>query len=163
MAQAFIGLGSNLGDGCRNLLRAWEYLHKRAGTGLALSSPFLTEPVNMDSDNLFTNAVGMLETELSPRELLFEMLAIEQEMGRDRLKGKDRTVDLDLLYYDDKIMNADFLVLPHPEIVNRLFVLAPLGQIAPDHVHPVLQMTTSQMLERQRNGSAVKCISWEQK
>lgn len=163
MAQAFIGLGSNLGDGRSNLLQAWKLLQQMAGTGLALSSPFLTEPVGMESANLFTNAVGILQTSLSPRELLRIMLAVEAEMGRDRQKGKDRIVDLDLLYYDDKIMKENFLILPHPEIENRLFVLAPLNEIAPDYVHPVLQQTTGQLLLKQQYNSSVERICWEQK
>lgn len=163
MARAFIGLGSNLGDGRQNLLLAWRKLQEEAGVALALSPPFLTEPVGMKSDFLFTNAVGILETELTPDVLLEKMLAVEALLGRDRQKGKDRTVDLDLLYYDDVVMKKHALSLPHPEIENRLFVLAPLANVAPDHIHPVLGQTTREMLEKRADTTACRQIVWEGK
>ena len=161
MARACIGLGSNLGNGRKNLLRAWEMLVQEAGHAVALSSPFLTEPVGMESDYLFTNAVGLLDTALTPAELLDTMLAVEAGMGRDRQKGKDRTVDLDLLFFDDLVLETERLVLPHPEIGSRLFVLAPLAEVAPELVHPVLKETATQMLGKLNERRTVQRISWE--
>ena len=95
--RAFIGLGSNLGPGQQHIKMAWIKLGQLKDTlALALSSPYLTDPMGMESEQLFTNAVGVLETRLSPRQLLGEMLAIELAMGRDREQGKDRQVDLDI-------------------------------------------------------------------
>ncbi|MBU4263060.1 MAG: 2-amino-4-hydroxy-6-hydroxymethyldihydropteridine diphosphokinase [Proteobacteria bacterium] len=161
MAHAFIGLGSNLGDGQRNLLAAWQRLQEEAGRAVALSPPFLTEPVGMESDQLFTNAVGLLETGLAPQDLLEKMMGIEAELGRDRQKGRDRTVDLDLLYYDDLVSKTSSLTLPHPEIANRRFVLAPLAAVAPLHVHPVLRLTSLDMLQRLVRQTGVTQIFWE--
>jgi len=161
VAQAFIGLGSNLGDGRRNLLVAWQRLQEEAGRAVALSPPFLTEPVGMESEHLFTNAVGLLETRLDPQVLLDKMMGVEAELGRDRQKGKDRTVDLDLLYYDDLVMRTPSLILPHPSIATRLFVLAPLAAVAPLHVHPILRLTSLEMLNNLARQSGVEQISWE--
>jgi len=160
MAHAFIGMGSNLGDGRDNLSLAWEKLTIAAVRSVGLSSTYLTEPVAMESDYLFTNAVGILETGLDPKTLLATMLDLEKQMGRDRKKGKDRTVDLDLLFYDDLVMNTTSLILPHPEIANRLFVLAPLAELAPEYTHPLLQKTAGQMLQNFAGERGVTQMSW---
>lgn len=153
MTEAFVGLGSNLGDGQRNLLAAWTRLGETAGVTLAeLSSPYRTEPVGMDSPHWFTNAVGRLRTGLAPQELLAIMLKIETDMGRVRDRAAtqpvDRPVDLDLLYYGDLVSDDPGLILPHPEIENRLFVLAPLVELAPEFRHPVLGLSSVAMLAR---------------
>ncbi len=146
MALVFIGLGSNLGNGQKNLQLAWQRLGQIKGvTILSLSSPYKTEPVGITTDSWFTNAVGALETSLAPHELLTAMLGIEKTMGRDRAAGHDRSVDLDILYYDDQIIADGDLEVPHPRLSNRLFVLAPLVEIAPDHRHPVLGLSSRQM------------------
>jgi 2-amino-4-hydroxy-6-hydroxymethyldihydropteridine diphosphokinase len=156
MSLAFIGLGSNLGDGPRNLQKAWQLLGDYQGiTTLVISSPYLTRPVNKKSweakgkklsDRLFTNAVGVLETALPAQRLLEIVLKLELAMGRDRNKTVDRPVDLDILYYDDLVFSEAELEIPHPEIKHRPFVLIPLAEIAPDHSHPVSGLTTIQMV-----------------
>jgi len=141
--QAFIGLGSNLGDGQANLIAAWQQLGQMAGITLnRLSSPYRTAPVGMDTEHWFTNAVGEICTSLPPLELLTAMLAIEAALGRDRALTKDRPVDLDLLYYGDLMIQSQVLIVPHPQIAHRLFVLAPLAEIAPEYVHPILGRTS---------------------
>jgi 2-amino-4-hydroxy-6-hydroxymethyldihydropteridine diphosphokinase len=162
VARAVIGLGSNLGCGRENLLAAWQRLQERAGRAAGLSSPYLTEPVGMASAQLFTNAVGILETELDPPALLAAMLAVEAELGRDRRQGLDRTVDLDLLFYDDLVLSGPGLTLPHPAIAARRFVLAPLAQVAPALLHPLLRRTARQMLQDLPEGNGrVTRITWE--
>ncbi len=161
MALVFIGLGSNLGNGRQNLQQAWQLLGQTKGlTLLSLSSPYKTEPVGISTDNWFTNAVGALETTLPPRELLAVMLNIERAMGRNRAAGHDRSVDLDILYYDDQIIQDADLEVPHPGVSGRLFVLAPLMDIAPDHLHPVLGLTTRQMLMALQTTDHVEKIRW---
>jgi 2-amino-4-hydroxy-6-hydroxymethyldihydropteridine diphosphokinase len=162
MGLAFIGLGSNLGNGRQNLLKAWQQLKKsNRVTLLTLSSPYLTEPVGMETNYWFTNGVGVLETKLSPLELLDLLLQTEKEMGRERASGLDRIIDLDLLYYDDLVISSPELTLPHPEIANRMFVLAPMNEVAPDHLHPVLQKTTRHMLKQLPKGEMVKKEVWQ--
>lgn len=165
MALAFIGLGSNLGDGRTNLKEAWQRLGKIMGiTVLGLSSPYETAPVGMESKQWFTNAVGAIDTKHSPQELLATLLDIERAMGRDRSKGEDRTVDLDLLLYDDIVLLTEELVIPHPELKQRLFVLAPLEELAPDHLHPQAELTIRQLRRNLTDGEQqIRKGSWQEK
>jgi len=136
-ARVFIGMGSNLGNSPEILLSAWELLDKDRNIHcVALSSPYLTAPVDMYSQHWFTNAVGEIRTSLGPEELLVKLLEVEFALGRVRdseaFGYQDRTIDLDLLYYGDQQWDEPELVLPHPHIPDRLFVLMPLEEIAPD-------------------------------
>lgn len=150
MVTAYIGLGSNLGNCRLNLLQAWDRLGEVGGVRLlALSSPYRTAPVGMASENWFINAVGSLETTLQAGELLAEMFAVEAALGRRRtMQGQpeDRTVDLDLLYWGNRVCHEPGVILPHPEIANRLFVLLPLAEIGPEQRHPVFNKTSLEML-----------------
>ena len=153
MAEVVIALGSNIGDTQMNVHKAWELLGQEQDVTLqGLSSPYSTEPVGMDSGNWFTNGVGFAYTNLTPERLLGVLQRIETALGRTRSlhteKWVDRIVDLDLLFYDDLISTSPELVVPHPGIQNRLFVLAPLAELLPDRKHPVLGLTASQMLAR---------------
>lgn len=159
--QAFIGLGSNLGDGQDNLLAAWQRLGKVAGISLMrLSSPYRTAPVGLDTDHWFTNAVGEIATTLPPPELLAAMLAIETKLGRDRTQTQDRPVDLDLLYYGDVMLNSPTLTVPHPRIAERLFVLAPLAELAPGHLHPLLGRTSLELCRQLGDQAGVEQQEW---
>jgi len=161
MALVFIGLGSNVGDGRTNLREAWRRLGRLTGvTALTLSHPYRSAPVGMASAQWFTNAVGVCESKLPPRDLLALLLQTEQAMGRDRALGKDRVIDLDILYYDDLVLTDPDLAIPHPELANRLFVLAPLAELAPDHRHPVSQATSLELRQR-LSGQAVERTPWE--
>lgn len=165
MALAFIGLGSNLGDGRANLKEAWQRLGKQQGiTPLALSSPYETAPVGMESAQWFTNAAGAIDTSLRPEDLLATLLDIERSLGRDRSKGSDRTVDLDLLLYDDLVQTTEQLTVPHPEIEHRLFVLAPLEELAPDHLHPLVQRTIRQLRRQISDGEQqIRKGQWQER
>lgn len=162
MALVYIGLGSNEGDRCRNLQNAWKKMAE-AGCGvlLSLSSPYKSEPVGVETENWFVNAVGVVETRLAPEAFLDKMLAIEKELGRDRSKGIDRCIDLDMLYYDDLVLMTPQLVLPHPEIQDRLFVLLPLAELAPDHIHPISGKSTSVMRKGLVADKIVQKITWD--
>lgn len=160
MVIAYIGLGSNLGNCRENLLTAWARLGENKGIELlTLSSPYSSEPVGMKSANWFINAVGSLKTSLQPEELLTIMLAIETGLGRKRGLAdlpEDRTVDLDLLYWDNMVCNEPKVILPHPEIAGRLFVLLPLVEIGPEVIHPVHQKTSVEMLQELMKKQAIK-------
>lgn len=113
---------------------------------LKRSSWYETSPVGMADPEWFLNGVFLLETEWNPRQLLERVGRIEQELGRQRAgKWGPRTIDLDILLYDDQIIREPDLAIPHPELENRRFVLEPLAEIAPDLVHPVLKKTVTEM------------------
>ena len=136
---AYIALGSNLGDKEANLRKALELLEKRGVEVVRTSSFICTEPYGVTDQPQFLNAVGEVRTSLEPLALLHTLLEIEQEMGRVRLRHwGERNIDLDLLLYEDVVMDTPELKLPHPDMQNRDFVLLPLVEIAPELVHPTL-------------------------
>lgn len=151
---AAIGLGANLpspaGPPEQTLLAAMDDLGA-AGKVQARSSLYRTEPVGFADQPAFVNAAATLETELEPEELLDFLLGIERRYGRDRSTGlpdRARSLDLDLLLFDDRIVNSPKLTLPHPALARRRFVLAPLAEIAPDLRPPALGGTVKELLEQ---------------
>ena len=143
---AYIALGSNLGDKEANLRRALELLIER-GVEIVKTSTFIsTEPYGVTDQPTFLNGVCEVRTSLEPLALLHILLAIEQEMGRVRLRHwGERNIDLDLLLYEDVVMDTPELKLPHPDMQNRDFVLLPLAEIAPELVHPILQKSIEEL------------------
>lgn len=134
MATAYIGLGSNLGDREATLRGALARLNAWRGIRVLAVSRFReTEPVGFTDQPRFVNAVAAVETELEPRPLLEAMLAIEQAMGRTREGPRfgPRTIDLDLLVYEDRIVDEPGLRVPHPRLHERAFVLEPLAELQP--------------------------------
>lgn len=148
---AFIALGSNLGDRRSYLDRAIVALAGLPGTMLARASRYHeTAPVGGPAgQGAYLNAVVEVDTTLTPEELLNHQLRIEQSLGRVRLeRDGPRTIDLDLLLYGNETRNTPELILPHPRLQERTFVLAPLAEIAPLTVHPTLQTTLRELLDR---------------
>ena len=149
MAIVYLGLGSNLGNKRKHLLTALSMLAERGGDILSLSGFHETVPFGFQSAHTFLNAAIRMETSLSPYELLALTQQIEWEMGRTS-KSKDfqyadRVIDIDILMYDDLILETPDLVLPHPLMHERLFVLQSLVEIAPDLGHPVLGKTIAEL------------------
>ncbi|MCD8261936.1 MAG: 2-amino-4-hydroxy-6-hydroxymethyldihydropteridine diphosphokinase [Bacteroides sp.] len=150
MAKIFLGLGTNLGEKEKNLWLAIHYIEKRIGKILSRSAFYVTPPWGFVSDNEFLNGVIEVDASLSPEELLRTTQEIEIGMGRVSRSADgnytDRSIDIDLLLYDDLILEADSLTLPHPYLHKRLFVLEPLAEIAPDYLHPVLKKSMATLL-----------------
>lgn len=147
---AYIALGANLGAREQNLNAALEKLTASAGIELAkVASFFANAAVGGPADSPpFLNTTAQIATTLPAHELLALLLQFEQELGRVRTqRWGPRTIDLDLLFYGDQIINTPGLIVPHPLMHERLFVLQPLAQIAPDLVHPLLKKTIRQLLQ----------------
>ena len=139
MSRAYVALGSNLGDREENLRTALKHLQENGVEVIKTSTFIETEPYGVTDQPGFVNAVCQVETELAPLELLRLLLKIEQEMGRVRLRRwGERNIDLDLLLYEDAVLESEELTLPHPDMQNRDFVLIPLAEIAGEVVHPVI-------------------------
>ncbi len=138
MRNAYIGLGSNLGDRLDNLKQAVILLLEDKSNKLySCSGVYETDPVGGPEQDRFLNSCILVKTSLSPTVLLNKMLAVETELKRIRKeRWGPRTIDLDLLVYDNITMNTPFLQLPHPRLTERDFVLVPLADIAPDLVIP---------------------------
>ena len=154
MAKAFLSLGTNRGDKRSNMKTVAALLNEKAGTILVFSTLLETEPWGFTSENRFLNAAALLETRLTPFELLAITQQIEKEMGREEKSVgvyKDRIIDIDILFYDDLILQTPTLTLPHPMLHLREFVLQPLAEIAPHFQHPVLLKTVSDLLNTIKN------------
>ena len=144
---AYLSLGSNLGDREGNLREAIARLGE-LGSVSRVSALYETEPVEVAGQQpLFLNCAAAVETELTPLEFLKRMLAIEQAMGRKRTQPKGpRTIDMDIIFFGDELLDTKELSVPHPAMQHRRFVLAPLAEIAPETMHPVLHRTARELL-----------------
>lgn len=146
-------MGSNIGNGKRTLQDAWTFLGDLDGIELLqISSPYLSAPVDMVSQHWFTNAVGIVSTSLTPLDLLHRLLEVEAVFGRTRAETgfgyQDRSLDLDLLYFQEVVMDSPELILPHPHVGKRLFVLEPLSEVAFEFTAPVTGLGVAEMIER---------------
>lgn len=136
MPIVYLGLGSNLGDREGNIKRALELLSQKVKIE-KLSSLYETEPMGYLSQPLFLNAVCQALTELSPEELLEFVKEIERRIGREpSFPNAPRPIDIDILFYEGEIINLPHLIIPHPRLKERAFVLVPLAEISPHFIHP---------------------------
>jgi 2-amino-4-hydroxy-6-hydroxymethyldihydropteridine diphosphokinase len=162
MHQLFLGTGGNLGNKQANFDKVYTYIQNELGTILKCSQIYETAPWGFESDDLFWNQVLLVETKFSSFEVLEQIAKIEAFFGRKRTGERytSREMDIDILYFDDLILETENLIVPHPQIAHRLFVLVPLAEIAPDFVHPVLNLTSVEMLSVCKDNSEVKKVKF---
>ncbi len=155
---AYIGLGSNIGDRAGNLLLAVRGLLEASFTVFKLSAVYETEPVGVENHAPYLNMAAEIRvTGISPSQMMARMLRIEYLLGRrDKNLKKPRTVDLDLLLFGNIESETEFLILPHPRLHKRRFVLTPLAEIAPHLIHPVMSKSIQELLENVEDHSEVK-------
>lgn len=148
MGISYIALGSNMGDREKNLKEALKYIAELPETKISKSSAiYETEPVGEPKQRPFYNAVVKMETSLDPERLLQKLQEVEKSFGRvHKQKWGPRTLDLDILLYDQQIIATDKLTIPHPLMAERAFVLEPLAEIDPEAYHPVLEKTAAELL-----------------
>jgi len=145
MSVVFLGLGSNLGDKEGYIKQALHLLSQRC-TIKKISHLYLTEPVGNTNQDWFLNGAVEIETDMEPKRLLTFLKTIERTLGRVKtVKNGPRTIDLDILFYEDRVVKTKNLVIPHPSLQDRLFVLQPLMDLAPSFVHPVFNKSIQEL------------------
>ena len=149
----YLSIGSNIGDREANLTFALEEIEKlRECNVVNVSGFFNTTPYGLTNQDDFLNACVEIDTVLPPDELLTILQVIELKAGRERhVKWGPRTLDIDIIFYDEKILSTDTLVIPHCDMHNRGFVLIPMREIAPNKIHPIFKKTMSQLCEDLKN------------
>ena len=157
--RVFIGIGSNLGDRKAHYYRALERVAELPKTRIVKeSSLYESEPLG-DAQTWYVNGVIEIETEFTPGQLLRRLKGIEQAMGRKKKaqtkRWTSRTIDLDILFFDNQVVNTHSLKIPHPELHNRRFVLLPLSELAPNLTHPRFGVTISKLLVALKNDKKV--------
>ena len=160
MYAAYIGFGSNIGDRLAYIQNAIDILSKTEGIILKeISSIYTTDPVGYEEQPQFLNGVAVIQTSLSPLSLLHTLKDIETAIGRKhRIRWGPREIDLDILIYEDVCVQTEKLVIPHPEMHLRGFVLVPLAEIAPDLMHPVFQVSIQTLRSRLKDGKFVRIV-----
>ncbi|MDX1942411.1 MAG: 2-amino-4-hydroxy-6-hydroxymethyldihydropteridine diphosphokinase [Saprospiraceae bacterium] len=158
--RLFLGLGSNLGDRKQNLQRATEQVETHIGEILKASSIYETQAWGIENQPDFLNQVLEINTQFEPEKILEIVLIIEQNMGRERqIKWGERLIDIDILFYENWVLRTEKLMIPHPFLQDRNFVLAPLVEIAPDFVHPVLQRSIRDLFLDSKDHLVVKILT----
>ena len=155
----YLSLGSNLGDRATQIEQALARLAEEGVRIVKRSSFYETEPVEFLAQGWFLNIAVEAETELTARQLLRVIRQIERELGRKRtVRAGPRTIDIDILLFDAKIMNAADLEIPHPRMTERRFVLVPMTEIAPTLRHPALRLTMAELLAATKDRSQVRRV-----
>jgi 2-amino-4-hydroxy-6-hydroxymethyldihydropteridine diphosphokinase len=150
MNIAYLSIGSNLGNREENIVNAITKIEEFVGEILSVSSVYETEPWGFDTHDKFLNIILKVDTDLSPEGLLGRVYMIEKSMGRERSFSRysSRNIDVDIIFFNNEIIDEDGLVIPHPLMYKRRFVLVPLNEISPDMVHPVLKQSVASLLRK---------------
>ncbi len=153
----FLGLGSNLGDRELNLKNSIKLLNSRVGKVLNTSGIYESEPWGVKNQNYFLNQVIEIETHIDPNDLLNICKNIEYDMGRKpEIRWGKRVIDIDILYYQSKIINQEKLIIPHKLMHERKFVMIPLNDLNENHLHPILKITNKEILNKCIDSCKVK-------
>ena len=158
MHKVFLGIGGNIGNKPANFKKAEDLIQSRLGNIENKSSVYEAPPWGFHAEEKFWNTIFVIQTKFAPDELLWRIHEIEDQFKKQKgtERFRSREMDIDILYFDDIFMENDLLIIPHPQIQNRKFVLVPLVEIAPDLKHPLLRLTNLQMLENCRDESVIK-------
>lgn len=161
MNKVFLGIGGNIGDKRKNFIRVTDLIEVKLGKILQESSVYETPPWGFQSKDAFWNQVLVIETKLEAEELLWRIREIEADFGRKRGNERysSREMDIDILYFNDDFMETADLIIPHPRIPERRFVLVPLVEIAPKMKHPLRRLTHIELLEYCRDESVIKKVT----
>lgn len=147
MNKVFIITGGNIGDRMKNLETAEKMIEEQIGHVIQTSKIYETEAWGINDQPSFYNQVLIVETNFSSDKVIKKILKIEEDMGRVRtIKNAARNIDIDILFFNDDIVNEENLTIPHPQIINRRFVLMPLNEIASAKIHPVYNKSVAQLL-----------------
>ena len=159
MNKLFLITGGNIGDRKKNLENAAALIYDRIGTVVKSSKIYETEAWGLTDQPAFYNQVHVVESNFSAKEVLSNILQIEEEMGRKRtIKNAARIIDIDILFFNEEIVNEQNLVIPHPQISNRRFVLLPLSELVPQMIHPVFKKTIHQLLLQTKDQLKVTAV-----
>jgi 2-amino-4-hydroxy-6-hydroxymethyldihydropteridine diphosphokinase len=157
MNKVFLLIGGNMGDRLQNLRQATALLSATCGPVVQQSAVYETAAWGKTDQPAFLNQALLITTSHSAPELITIILSVEEKMGRHRMeKFGPRIIDIDIIFYNDAVINEPHLTIPHPQLQNRRFVLEPMNEIAPDQVHPVLKKTIKQLLSECKDDLAVK-------
>ena len=160
MAIAYLMLGSNLGDRLKNLQQAFKALGKEVGVIIRSSAIYESEPWGFSHPEYFLNQILILQTSFEVEEVLGSILKIEEGMGRVRNSHdyQARTIDIDILFYNEQVVQSEFLTVPHPRMTERRFVLLPLLEMESDLIHPVTGRTIWEMYRECQDTLSVKVL-----
>lgn len=159
MNLAYLLIGGNLGDRVQNLAIARSLIEKELGDIVKASSIYETASWGIMEQPDFLNQVILVETKFSPEKTMKLIHSIENNMGRIRThKNASRVIDIDILFFNDEVINGDGLTIPHPEIQNRKFALIPMNEIACDHIHPVFKKSIKNLLSTSPDMLEVKIL-----